>query len=87
MLYRVKVRKKARKSLSKIPRPFRHRIIAALLKLGNNPYLGEPLQGEFRGKYSLHIHPYRIIYEVYKKEMIVFVIRICHRGRAYKKQS
>ena len=83
-MYRVLIRNKARKNLAKIPRPFRQRIIAGLVRLRNNPYLGEPLLGEWKGKYSLHIHPYRVIYEIYEKLSIAYVIRIDHRGRAYK---
>lgn len=83
-MYRVLLRNKARKNLAKIPRPFRHRIIIALVRLRNDPYLGEPLLGEWKGKYSLHIHPYRIIYEVYKKISVIYIIRIDHRGRSYR---
>ena len=83
-MYRVLLRNKARKSLAKIPRPFRQRIIVALVRLRNDPYLGEPLLGQYKGKYSLHIHPYRIIYEIYRANLIIYVIRIDHRGGAYK---
>lgn len=83
-MYHVLLRNKARKNLNKIPKPFRYRIIAALVKLRNDPYLGEPLLGQYKGKYSLHIHPYRIIYEIYKANLIVYVIRIEHRGGIYK---
>jgi mRNA interferase RelE/StbE len=83
-MYRVLLRNKARKNLAKIPRPFRQRIIAALVRLRNDPYLGEPLLGQYKGKYSLHIHPYRIIYEIYRANLIIYILRIDHRGAAYK---
>lgn len=83
-MFHVVIRSKARKNLTKIPRPFRERIIAALVRLGNDPYLGEPLLGEWKGKYSLHIHPYRVIYEIYKKISVIYILRIDHRGRAYR---
>jgi len=83
-MYRIIIRNKARKNLAKIPQTFRQRIITGLIRLRNDPYLGEPLLGEWKGKYSLHIHPYRVIYEIYEKPSMVYVIRIDHRGRAYK---
>jgi mRNA interferase RelE/StbE len=83
-MHRVLLRNKARKNLAKIPRPFRQRIIAALVRLRNDPYLGEPLLGEWKGKYSLHIHPYRAIYEIYENISVIYIIRIDHRGRVYR---
>ncbi|MFQ6049776.1 MAG: type II toxin-antitoxin system RelE/ParE family toxin [Candidatus Paceibacterales bacterium] len=83
-IYRVRVRNKARKSLRRIPKHFRDRILAALVRLRNDPYLGEPLLGEYKGKYSLHIHPYRVIYQIDKKKLIIRVLRIDHRGAAYR---
>jgi mRNA interferase RelE/StbE len=83
-IYCVHVRNKARKNLAKIPKHFRDRILAALVRLWNDPYLGEPLLGEYKGRYSLHIHPYRVIYQISKKKLIIWVLRIDHRGAAYK---
>lgn len=83
-MYHVHLRNKARKNLAKIPYSYRQRILAALVRLRNDPYLGEPLLGEWKGKYSLHIHPYRVIYEIYEKISVIYVIRIDHRGRVYK---
>jgi len=83
-MYRVLLRNKVRKNLAKIPNQFRQRIIAALVRLRNDPYLGEPLLGQWKGKYSLHIHPYRVIYQIYEKISVIYVLRIDHRGRAYR---
>ena len=83
-MYRVQLRKKARKSLSKIPRLYRLRILTVFIRLRNNPYLGESLEGTFKGKYSFHVHPYRVIYEVYENHLLVHVVKIKHRKDAYK---
>ena len=84
MKYRVVLRKKARKNLKKIDERYRKRILIALIELGKNPYLGKPLNGDLEGKFSFRIWPYRIIYQIHQKELIILIIHISHRQGAYK---
>ena len=57
----------------------------ALDALEEDPFIGKKLSGEFQGIRSFRVWPYRILYEIKKKELFVFVIRIAHRQGAYKK--
>ncbi len=84
MEYQVILRKKARKSLKGISKRYRERILVALVELGKNPYLGKALKGDLEEKFSLRVWPYRIIYEIYKKKLVVYVISIAHRQGAYR---
>jgi mRNA-degrading endonuclease RelE of RelBE toxin-antitoxin system len=54
------------------------------VKLRSEAYLGKPLLGDLEGYFSLRVWPYRIIYKVYEKKLIVYVIEITHRQEAYK---
>ncbi|MBM4177695.1 type II toxin-antitoxin system RelE/ParE family toxin [Candidatus Gribaldobacteria bacterium] len=83
-MYRVELRKKAEKELSKIPLIIQRRVSMALVYLSQDPFIGEPLKGNLKGFFSLHIHPYRIIYSVLKEQVLVIIIRIRHRKDAYK---
>ncbi|MDA2922664.1 type II toxin-antitoxin system RelE/ParE family toxin [Patescibacteria group bacterium AH-259-L07] len=87
MDYQVVLRKKAQKDLQKLDKRYKQRILVALTKLGKNPYLGKPLRGELKGKLSLHVWPYRIIYVIYKKQLVVYVIDIRHRQGAYRQAT
>ena len=84
MKYQVILRKKARKNLKRIDKRYRERILVALVELGKNPYLGKSLNGDLEGKFSLRVWPYRIIYQVYEKKLVVYIISIVHRQGAYK---
>ena len=84
MKYQVILRKKVQKNLKRIDRRYRERILVALVELGRNPYLGKPLKGDLKGKFSLRVWPYRIIYQVYEKKLVVYIISIAHRQGAYK---
>jgi len=82
-MYRIILRKHANKALRKLDKRYRDRVIKAIRLLAQDPYLGKPLQGEFDGKYSLRVWPYRIIYRIYKDRLVVYVISIGHRQGVY----
>lgn len=83
-MYHVQIRKKAKKELDRIPKERKKRILASLLYLATDPLVGEALKGEFFGFYSLHVPPYRIIYQIYKQHLLILVVRVRHRKDAYK---
>ena len=84
MEYLVKLKPKVEKELNNLPRKDYYKIIAALARLEKDPFVGKKLEGEYRGNYSIRIWPYRVIYQIYKKELIILIIRIGHRQGAYK---
>lgn len=83
-MHKVLLSRKAEKSLDKISEPWRGRIVIVLRKLAVNSRLGKKLEGRYKDDYSIRVWPYRIIYMVKDKELIVQVIEIEHRGEAYK---
>jgi addiction module RelE/StbE family toxin len=69
--------RKAEKDLNKIEQKHKPRIIAALFELRNPSFKGKPLKGKLKDCYSLRVWPYRIIYKIYHKRVVI--IRIGHR--------
>ncbi|MBI3459200.1 type II toxin-antitoxin system RelE/ParE family toxin [Candidatus Azambacteria bacterium] len=86
MTYCVVIPKKTQKDLDKIDKRYRDRVVDALSVLSLDPYAGKNLAGEYKEKYSYRVWPYRIIYEIYKKELVILIIRIGHRQGVYGKQ-
>ena len=84
-MFKVILARKAKKNLDKIPIDWQKRIVLILKKLENNPLIGKKLEGHYEDNYSIRVWPYRIIYSINKKQLIVSVIEIEHRGRAYRK--
>ncbi len=84
MKYRVKLKPRAEKELNKLPQRDYYRIITALVGLAIDPFVGKKLEGKYKDCYSLRVWPYRIIYQINKKELLVFVIQIGHRQRIYR---
>jgi mRNA interferase RelE/StbE len=52
--------------------------------IADNPYLAKPLVGNLSGYYSYRIGDYRILFEIDRKKLIVYIEKISHRNIAYK---
>ena len=85
MSYEIKIRKKAQKSLSKIPSPFQSNIIEAIKKLTETPFLHQSKKLTGREAWRIRIGNYRVIYEVFENELVVLILNIGHRKNIYKK--
>ncbi len=61
------------------------RVCAIIDEIANNPYSGKKLSGQLSGMFSFRVQNLRILYEIYKKELCILVIRIAPRGEVYRK--
>ena len=85
MKYRIKILKKAQKSLSKIPEPFQTKIINVIRSLVENPRPIKSKKLVGRNGLRIRIGNYRVIYEINKNEITILVLHIGHRKNIYKK--
>lgn len=83
MEYQVKLTPQAKKELEKIPKIYSEKIFNALSWLEKEPFIGKKLHGKFKNYYSWKVWPYRIIYRIFKKELLIFVVAIGHRQGVY----
>lgn len=83
-MYEVVLRKLAAKNLQKIDSRYKQRILDALVYLQTDPSIGKSLQGSLKGFFSLRVWPYRIIYTIHQRELIVLVVDIDHHQGVYK---
>lgn len=83
-MFTVTLSKKAGKDLDKLSSNIRKRTLSAIDYLRFDPYTGKKLKGDLSGSYVVRVWPYRIIYDVYKKELIVYITKIQHRQGVYK---
>ena len=83
MVFRLVLTKKVQKELERIDPRYLPRIKAVLLSLQDDPYLGKKLEGELADLRSYRIGPYRILYRVKQKELVILVITIGHRQGVY----
>src|SRR5205807_3249039 len=60
------------------------RVDAALTRLGEEPTIGKPLQGPLAGLRSLRVGDLRIIYRREAAQLLIFVLDIARRDKAYR---
>ena len=84
-MYRIIIKKKAKKFIDKLPKNERKRIALEIEQLPNGEDI-KRLKGENnRGLFRLRVGDYRIIYSVDNRELIVYVIDAGNRGEIYKR--
>lgn len=74
-MHQVELSQRAKNDLKKADLKYKARILLALSGLRNNPYSGKKLDGEYQDYFAIRVWPYRIIYQVFKNELLVIVIR------------
>lgn len=86
-MYKVVLLPEAQKFYHKLfysNREIFERIRHALESLKENPLLGKSLKYKLRGKYSLRVGIYRIIYSVDHLKITIYVFDIGHRKAIYQ---
>ncbi len=87
MTYEVVFTGPARRALESLPAGVAWAVIEFCAgPLAENPYqVGKPLVGELLGLYSARREEYRLIYAIVDEQLVVEVVRIRHRGTAYRR--
>ena len=86
MSYSIRIKGSAARELSKVAAQDRPRIVGAIDRLAENPFLGSVLKGDLRGLRRLRVGDYRVLYEVRNDELVVLVVRVAHRRDAYRRR-
>ena len=84
--YSVKIKISAQKEIRKLPsKELRYKIIEIIDALYINPVPDEAkkIKGS-NNIYRIRQGTYRIVYQIYKNELLVIVIRVRHRKDAYR---
>lgn len=82
--YNIRWKKSAVKELKKINKNYILKILKAVENLSSEPYprgVKKLIGSEIT--YRIRIGDYRVIYDVYKSELIVEIIRVRHRKNVY----
>lgn len=83
---KVIIPSKVTKQISRLPKDYQQAVYASLKSLEENPHLGKKLEDQLQNKYSLRVGVYRIIYEIFKKELLILIVSVAHRKEVYKRR-
>ena len=84
MPYAITIKRKAQKSLIKIPEPHQSRIIKSIKKLAANPHPVQSKKLTGRNAWRIRIGNYRVIYEISNNKLLILVLHIGDRKDIYK---
>lgn len=86
MSFSIRIKGSAARELKRIAWADRTRLVEAIDRLSENPFLGNALKGDLRGLRRLRIGDYRVLYELQHGELVVLVVRIAHRREVYRQR-
>ncbi len=84
MSYIITIRRKAQKSLAKIPEPYQSRIIKSIKDLSSNPHPVQSKKLTGRNAWRIRVGNFRVIYEIFNNELVILVLSIADRKDIYK---
>ncbi len=82
MPYTLSIKRDAEKYIKRLDRPTALRIRRAIINIGNDPTIGEPLTNHDAG-FKYRVGSYRILYDVYEEEVVVDIVKVGPRGDVY----
>jgi mRNA interferase RelE/StbE len=84
----VEVDDRARRELRRLDRPVQRRLLAFLSERIATPddprRLGRPLTGPRTGLWRYRLGAYRLICRIEDAGLVVLLVRVAHRGEAYR---
>lgn len=85
-MYTVEYEPAAEKQLAKLPKDVARPIADAIDRLAVDPFPAgfKPLQGVDKGAYRIRVRDYRVVYEVYRKRLVVLVVKVGNRRDVYR---
>jgi mRNA interferase RelE/StbE len=81
--WRVEVKSRAKKDLTRLDLPMRRRVVEAVRKLADDPYSGALRKLTGRPEFRLRVGDWRVLVTLDEDTGTVQVQRILPRGRAY----
>jgi mRNA interferase RelE/StbE len=84
MKYRVRIRPRALKSLSRIPEPYSSRIQARIDDLADNPRPSDMKPIKTTDFQRIRVSDYRVVYLIRNEELVVLFVRLGHRKDIYQ---
>ena len=85
MNFSIRIKGSAARELKRVVKTDRTRIVAAIDRLAENPFLGNALKGDLRGLRRLRVGTCRVLYEVREDLLVVLVVRVAHRRDVYRR--
>ena len=85
MSFSIRIKGSAARDLRRIAKTDRLRIMSAIDRLSDSPFVGNALKGDLRGLRRVRVGDYRVLYELLDETLVVLVVRVAHRREVYRR--
>ena len=85
MSFSIRIKGSAARDLRRIAKTDRLRIMSAIDRLSDSPFVGNALKGDLRGLRRIRVGDYRVLYELLDETLVVLVVRVAHRREVYRR--
>ena len=83
-MYKVLISRTAEKQLKKLPHDVQRKLAAVIVSIGIEPRpFGSKKLSDSSSTYRVRSGVYRVIYDIYDREIIVSVLKVGHRKDIY----
>ncbi len=77
----IRFDKKFASIFSKLDNSQKQKIIKQIKKISSNPEVGKPMRNIRKGTRELYVKPFRLSYEYFKSENIIYILDIYHKKK------
>lgn len=85
-MYRIKIDSKVTKQIAKIDSRYQKAVKYTIDSLSENPLAGKKLDPPLEHLRSLRVGVYRILYEIFKAELLILIVSVGHRKEVYRRR-
>lgn len=83
--YEIEISRTAEKQLRRLPRSDRQRVARKMSSLAHDPYpQGTRKLAGYEDVFRVRVRPWRILYSVGTKTLIIIILKVGHRGDIYR---
>lgn len=86
-MYRIAYTREAKERIEKLSAKLKTQVKKAVERIAQNPDIGKHLTQELTEMFSYQTGKFRIIYRVFRKEILVLILTIGYRKDVYQKLS
>ncbi|MBC8346261.1 MAG: type II toxin-antitoxin system RelE/ParE family toxin [Candidatus Marinimicrobia bacterium] len=84
-MYRIILTRRAKKQIKSLPENVKIKVKGIFIGMKENPFIGDVKKLKVKhNRYRLRFGSYRIIFDLNKKDVTVFILTVRHRKDAYR---
>lgn len=81
--YKIEIKKSAAKEIKALPNIYLKKVLSKISSLSEEPRPKDCKKLSAQNRYRIRVGVYRILYSIEDDRLIIFVVKVAHRKKAY----